>query len=99
MNIELLPYRNVFEIHCWWKFVWTCRLSKWARCEIKIDNLAIIDIYQRIGYWTAFIRMLQENYSLEWEYTVTSLWFYEKLWAKIKHNKFYFKCQTTQKKR
>lgn len=79
-----------FSIYWWGKYIWVIKMSKWVYKYIYIDNLIIYKLYQKQWYGRAVIDMLRKNYSLEWEYTATSIWFYEKLWAKISKNKFYF---------
>lgn len=66
------------------------KISRWERATIYIDILDIFKYNQKKWYWRSVINMLRKNYSLEWEHTVMSIWFYEKLGAKISKNRFYF---------
>lgn len=97
MDISIIPSidpvyssQHWFSIYSWDKYVWVIQISKWIYKNLYIDHLIIHNLYKRQWYWTSVINMLRKNYSLEWEYIITSLWFYEKLWAKISKNKFYF---------
>ena len=77
------------NIHCKNRLVGYSYLSL-DKDYVWIDILNINPKFRWHGYGRKFIEFLTATSDVRWEHTVTSKGFYEKVWAKVKGNEFYF---------